>query len=195
MSSNYLLWRQHIDDNAVVLQEFSGVAAKYPIHDGERLAAAFPADAAFHMHPDYPNSLLLQDCLFNTDMCVVVSARLRDAVLAMAPPEVEFLPVSIIDHKRRKLASPYFILHPTDPVDCIDRDASGAEMDEILDPDAIESVEQLMLDPTRIPAERTIFRLKHYWGLVVVHRDIAQALDRGGFSGLRWLEPSQFPES
>jgi hypothetical protein len=170
------------------------VSEKYPLHDGEPLADTFAADAAFHMHPDFPTNLLLQDCVLNSDMCIVVSERLKNAVEALAPPLVEYLPVAIIDHKKRKVPQRYFIVHPVDPVDCIDRDASGAEMDEILDPAAIESVQKMVLDPALIPADRSLFRLKHYWGAVVARRDLAEALSKGGFSGLRWLELDRYPE-
>lgn len=195
MSSGHLMWRYRIADGAVVLKDFVGVADKYPLHDGEPMAAAFPADAAFHMHPDFPDNLLLQDSLSNSDMCLVVSQRLKNAVQALAPPQVEYLPVAIIDHKGRKLREPYFILHPLDPIDCIDRDASGAEFDPILDPDAIESVQRMVLDEGSIPPERTLFRLKHYWGAVVLSRGLAAALEAGGFTGVRWLELDQYPET
>jgi hypothetical protein len=194
VSSKCVMWRYAAADGAVVLQEFAGVSEKYPLHDGEPLAAGFPADAAFHMHPDFPTNLLLQDCVLNSDMCIVVSERLKQALEALAPPLVEYLPVAIIDHKGRKLPQPFFIVHPVDPVDCIDRDASGAEMDEILDPDSIESVQQMVLDESRIPDGRSLFRLKHYWGAVVARRELADALSAGGFSGLRWLELDQYPE-
>jgi len=194
MSSNHVMWRYKAADGAVVLQDFVGVSEKYPLHDGQPLLAGFATDAAFHMHPDFPNHLLLQDSVLNSDMCIVVSERLKRAVEALAPPRVEYLPVAIVDHKRRKVAEPFFIVHPTDPVDCIDRDASGAEMDEIVDPDAIESVQQMVLDPARIPADRPVFRLKGYWGVVVVRRDWAQALAVERFTGVRWLELDQYPE-
>ena len=194
MSKDHVMWRYAAADGAVVLQEFSGVDEKYPLHDGVPLATSFPADAAFHLHPDFPDDLLLQDSLLNSDMCIVISQRLMAAVKQLSPPQVEYLPVAVIDHKGRKLREPYFILHPTDPVDCIDREASGAEVDEILDPESIESVQRMVLDPARIPPERGIFRLKHHWGVVVVRQDLAAALDAGGFSGVRWLELDQYPE-
>lgn len=194
MGSNYVMWRYKAADDAVVLGDFKGVRDKYPLHDGMPQAGRFPADASFHMHPDFPTHLLLQDSVLNSDMCIVVSERLKTALEKLAPPKVELLPVAIVDHKQRKVPEPFFLVHPIEPVDCIDRDASGAEMDEIVDPDAIESVRQMVLDESRIPPERTVFRLKNYWGAVVVRRDIAQALDQGGFSGVRWLELDRYPE-
>jgi hypothetical protein len=189
------MWRYQIADGAVVLQDFKGVADKYPLHDGEPMAATFPADAAFHLHPDFPDNLMLQDSLSNSDMCLVISQRLKDAVQALAPPRVEYLPVAIVDHKGRKLREPYFVLHPVDPIDCIDRQASEAEFDAILDPDAIESVQRMVLDETAIAPERTLFRLKHYWGAVVLSRAMAASLMAGGFTGVRWLELDQYPET
>lgn len=195
MSKAFLMWRHDLADGAVVLKDFTGVAKKFPLHDGLSLAEGFPLDAAFHMHPDHPDDLLLQDSLANSDMCLVVSERLKRAVQALAPPRVEYLPVGIVDHRGRRIREPYYVLHPVDPVDCIDAAASEAEFDTLLDPESIESVQQMVLDEARVPADRQIFRLAHYWGAIVVRREFALALDAGGFTGVRWLEPDAYPEA
>jgi hypothetical protein len=79
------------------------------------------------------------------------------------------------------------------PVDAIDKDQSVFETN-ILDDDDIESFEKLIVDESRIPADRKLFRLLGFWGLTLVHRDVAKALDQQGFKGLGWQRLEDYPE-
>ena len=193
ISDDLLLWRYQSSEGACVLQDFTGLDETFRLHLGTPLGASFPGDVAFHMHPDFPHDLMLTDSLLNSDQCLVVSARLRAALAALEPVKVEFLPVAIIDHKKRKVPDPYFIVHPIEPVDCIDRARSDVKTSRIT-PTKISAMKRMVLDPARVPAERTIFRLRDYWGVIVVRRAVAEALDKGGFTGVRWLEPKAYPE-
>jgi hypothetical protein len=78
-----------------------------------------------------------------------------------------------------------------DPIDCIDRAASKAKASAI-DPGSIDSVERLVIDPQRVPPERTLFRLKDLWGVIVARRPLAEAILAGGFSGVEFVQPEAF---
>lgn len=193
MNANYVLWQFKSVDEACVLKDITGIDQQYRLNDGTPLAREFPANVSFHMDPDYPTDLLLVDNLLNADMLIVASTRLKEFLEARHLEKIEYLPVHIIDHKGRDTGGDYFIVHPVEPVACVDENASVFERDFLM-PDAYSSFEQLVLDESRIPPGREIFRLQGFWDLTLVRRDLAEALEKEGFSGLGWLELSEYPQ-
>ncbi len=194
MMSNYLIWKYKSVPHACVLGELSGLEDDFRLNKGIPLERDFHEDVAFHMHPDFPNDLLLVDNLLNSDMVIVAHQRLKDLLQARNILHLEYLPVNIIDHKNRKISSQqYYIIHAINPVDCIDGDQSVFTR-SLINRENIASFEQLVIDEARIPADRQIFRLKGFWKIILIRRDLAEELDKEGFSGLGWLELADYPE-
>jgi hypothetical protein len=193
LNSNFVIWKYKSVPDACVLKDFRGLEKTFRLNNGTPLAQGFPSDVSFHMDPDFPNDLLIVDNVLNADMVIVASQRLCEAVRSLVPSGVEYLPVNIVDHKGRVASKDHCIIHPVHPVDAIDKDQSVFETN-ILDDDDIESFEKLIVDESRIPADRKLFRLLGFWGLTLVHRDVAKALDQQGFKGLGWQRLEDYPE-
>ena len=194
MQSNYVIWTYKPLDGACALKDLRGLEKSFRLNNGTPLAAQFPPDVELHMHPDYPNDILLLDNVLNADMLIVASPRLQECVRALSPPEVEYLPVRIIDHKGRLASGEYVIVHPVHPVDCIDMQQSVFESN-LIDPDDIESFDRLVLDEPKIPPERSFFRMKGFWGITLVRRDLAAAISAAGVTGLEWLTVNEYPRA
>lgn len=192
--SNYLIWESRIVPHACVLGRLSGVDKMYELTEGVRRQTGFPASASFPMDPDFPNDLLLTDSLMNSGRLVVGSLALKKLIENHADEQVEYLPVRIIDHKKKIASRDYFIIHPIDPVDCLKIDECGAEWG-LIDTESIDSVERLVLDPSRIPAERVFFRAKFFEDVIFVTRALAAAIDAAGLTGIRWIELTDYPET
>jgi hypothetical protein len=190
--SDYLILIYKSVDGACVLKDLKGLEKTFRLNNGTSLAAEWPESVTLHMHPDFPTDILLVDNVLNADMLIVASKRLQECVRSRAPVEVEYLPVKIIDHKGRVASSEYSILHPTNPVDCIDKEQSVFEAD-LIDPNDIDTIEKLVLDDARIPQDRLFFRLRGFWGITLVRRDLASAISAAGCSGIEWLEVDDYP--
>ena len=193
MASNYVIWKYKSEDGACVLQDLRGIEQSFRLNNGTRLASDFPAEVTLHMHPDFPDDILLVDNLLNRDQLIVASARLKNLLAAQGLANVEYLPVSIINHRERVASKDYFIIHPVDPIECVDENLSEYRMSRV-DPDSIRSFSALALDENRIPAERALFRLKRFWDITLVRRDVASAITAAGFTGVDWLELLSYPE-
>ena len=77
--------------------------------------------------------------------------------------------------------------------DCLDLNSSSVKWNK-WDKDTIERVRRLLLDESRIDPARELFRAKAFWDVIFVSRPLAQAIDDMGFSGVRWIELSDYPE-
>jgi hypothetical protein len=191
VSSNYLMWTNDNVKGACSLAAMQGYPQDWKLLYGETVMHEFPTTASFSLDPDLPRNVMLTDNLDNIDMLIVASHRLRDLIRSEQPSEIEYVPVQIIDHKRRLVHDPYFIVHPLHPVDCLDVDACGAEWGEILKKE-IESVEQLVIDESRIPPDRLLFRPRLFCQVILVHRALASKIDAAGVTGVRWQELADY---
>lgn len=185
--ANYVLWNDTQSNNECCLTDFEGVEDVFALLAGRSLAESFPEGVRFLMDPDEPTEMLLSDSPTNTGSVILASQRLADFMKAQGAPAVEYLPVTVFDHKGRAVSDQFFILHPIDPVDCLDVEESEPSYSLIME-DCIEEVEQIVLDEEKIPADRVYFRCLNFDSVTLVRRDFAELIQQQGFGGFNWLE-------
>jgi hypothetical protein len=193
MPSNYVIWTRDIVPGACALSGMTGFADDWKLIYGEPIGDALPSSARFAMDPDSRRDVMLTDNLYNGDMLIVASARLRDLVAARKPAAIDYLVVPIFNHKKRAIAEPYCIVHPLAPIDCLVIDECKPEWGRI-NKKAIERVERLVIDETRIPEDRLLFRPDLFCSVILAHRSLADAIDTAGMTGVRWVELADYPE-
>ena len=193
MESNYLIWERDIVDGACSLESLKGFEDDWQLRAGMELSRTFPATAAFHFDPDDPTGLGLTDSLYNANRVIVASPRLRRVIEQANVPLVEFLPVAVYNHKKRAIAEPYCIVNPLQPVDCLVVDACEPQWGRI-DKKNISRLKRFVIDEARIDPARRLFRVTYYRPAIVVHRELAEAIDAAGVTGTRWIELTDYPE-
>ncbi|MEP1446870.1 MAG: DUF1629 domain-containing protein [Paraglaciecola sp.] len=191
MTKRYLAWVHKIVPNACSLYHFEGFDKSYLLHEGIELANKFPDDVYFDMHPDRPHDTLLVDSLFNTDKERVISESLKKFLVAKKSPNLEFLPVKIMDHKGKFIEDKYFIMNVLDHQNCLDYDASEAEISLINDK-TIDSVEQIVLLDEKVNDNFDIFRICDFPSATLVSESLAKELEDNGFTGIEFLPLDEF---
>jgi hypothetical protein len=146
------------------------------------------------MDPDHPRDTIPTDNLFNPHRVLVVSERLKDFLDKRRLKCVEYLPIAILDLKKKPIAQRYFIANPLDHVDCLDIERSKPVMDDI-DEEAIDNVERIVLDPDRVDRERELFRIAHFDRVTLASRELAAAIDQAGFTSIAWAEVKDYQGS
>ncbi len=175
---------------ACVLTDLQGVANLYELDEGVPRAQSFPNDASFSMHPDWPNDTLLIDAYETRYDLTVISPAFADFLQALDIPDLEFLPVIVLDHSNRPVAD-YFILHPIQSIDCLDVEASNAEFDT-MDEDRVEELDELVLSENDVPEDRAVFRVSGLAGALFFHREVAAKISEQNFVGFEFIELSEF---
>jgi hypothetical protein len=188
---NFVVWDSAVVKNAVVLHVLKGVEKEYQLRKGVPRAATFPSDAAYTMHPDFPHNTILVDNLVNTGLRIVGSKRLKEFLEKQVVPKVEYLPVAIVNHKGKTASKDYFIVHPIEPVECLDLDKCGVTWGEV-DETSIDEVKHLVIDETRVEPIRQLFRPKQFHQVILARRTLADAIDAAGFTGIKWIELDKF---
>lgn len=190
-ASDYVLWVSEYLPNVCRLRDIKGYKDFFRLNRGERVASGFPAGVTAHMDDRHPHDTLLADNLRNLKRVLIVSERLKAIVVASGALQVEYLPLAVVDHKGRAVGTPYFIVHPTDPVDCLDLTRCGAEWSPI-DKTIITEMAAFHLDDAKLDDSRNLFRAKAYHYVTLVRRDLAAAIDAAAVTGVRWAELADF---
>jgi hypothetical protein len=191
MKSNYLIWHSKALPNVCSLNKLTGVEKVYELSDGVALAANFPRNASYAMDPDFPEDTLLTDSFIDLGSRIVASKKLKEFLQSQNVPKVEYLPVTILNHKGKPASRDYFIVHTLDPVQCLDLGKCEPTWSRI-DKTTIDRVKRLCLDETTVEKTRTLFRPVSYPLVNLVHRRLAEAIDKQEFGGMRWVELEEY---
>lgn len=176
--------------NSFVLGQISYTEKMWHTAEGIPRSATWPSGVTHSVSKDFPNDMLLVDVFRSPHQFLLISTRLKDFLVKQECENVEFLPVSILDHKG-KIAGEYFILHPIMPVDCLDVEASEAKP-HIMDDSIFHAIARIALIPSKIEMQRKIFKIKGLVDLVIFRKDLAQEIDAQGFTGIGWRPLSEF---
>lgn len=156
------------------------------LHAGISVADEYPG-VTYSMHDQYPDDLLLSDN-FNVAGQILVSGKLKALLQEKLPDHaIEFLQISILNHKGRVASDDYYILHPLGLCDCIDVERSKGTWNP-LQKEQLAGCEALVFKPNSIPSGLKLFRPK-YWGAeVMATREFAEEVEAAGFIGLDFVD-------
>ena len=181
--TKYFLWNAQPPRGGCVVHEVRNFDELLDLQEGPgSIADGYPDDVEIVMDPDHRKDVKLYDHLYNVHRLIVASPKLTSFLKGLKLAGVEFLPISIIDHKGKVASPEYAVVNPCNVYDCIDRDATDIDWNPI-DPDLIASVSQLTFDESKIDPTVPMFRVKHMAHYVFVREDVAKAILAQDFSG------------
>ncbi|MCP3143119.1 Imm43 family immunity protein [Pyxidicoccus xibeiensis] len=154
-------------------------------HEGESLAKEFPKDAAVVFSSKWPERRKLYDFLDNAVTALIVSERVRRILEDLKAKDLEFLPVTVKDHKGAPVEARYFILNPLGGQDAIDMEKSQLVM-SALDKEQIAHINKLVLQPKKIDKDAKLFRASRARTVIFVDDAVRKAFRKEGITGF-WL--------
>ena len=190
MGTDYYEWSDASEEGYCVLDHIKNYEDTFRLYDGSRLGDEFPRDVFFPMNPDHPNDIRLADSIPNFNSSIVVSNRLKELVESQQPADVEYLNVSIHDHKGRVASSEYFVLNPYRVVDCLDVDASEVRWNRI-SKDRISSCRNPVFHFDTVDDDLLLFRVQHHPSTVLVAQRLVDLITQEGLVGPRFTPTSQ----
>lgn len=185
---NYLNWNSTYAGNSCSLR---GVVMDYNhrLVDGYNYApGTFPTTAKIYMDPDFKKDTKLVDDVMNDSSAKVCSKRLVEFLKAKKLKNIDFLPVTIFDHKKKVASTDYSIVHPIGLQDAIDMKASEPTLNPF--DKSVSFVKRLVFDKSRIDPEVRIFRFAGLKRPVFIEETLADELKAQNFVGLDFRDPS-----
>ena len=187
----FVIWGKKYNKGSCVIDNPEGFDDQFLLAKGVPLLDQWPDNVVCRMSGDYPKDIQLTDNLCGGNYAVV-SQGLKEKITALAGAgKIEFLPVSVLNHKGRVASKDYSILNPVGSVDCIEIEKSGVVWND-LDASDIDRMKRLVLNEAAVPAEAGMFRAEHLLGTILVRRSLADQLSANGFTGLHFQEPARF---
>jgi len=150
--------------------------------ESHRLAPEFPNDAVMGFSPSFPDRRKVYDFVTSILDIRIVSERVRRIVLEFAPNDVEFLPVTLVNHQREVASREHFIMNVLTRREVIDLERSDVRMGSILKTE-IGRVRKLVLREDIEPGGPRVFRPMHLRVNTMVDETVHAALAGAGLTG------------
>lgn len=173
-----------------ILEYIEGFDDDYKLGRGDSLTEEWPDGVAFRMSQNYKNQIKLSDNLLTPERIIIASKRLSEFFLEKEIKNLEYLPVTIINHKNRVADTEYSVVNLVTTQDCVDIEKSGVVWNKI-NSNYITSFDNLVLDEERIDEDALLFRAKHISGLIFIRKDLARQIEEAGFTGIYFVELSE----
>ena len=184
---NYVIWGHSSDPTFCSLSPPERIEEAYELNYGVSRAQNFPSDAIFRMDPEFKKAIKLTDALDNASFLIVASRRLKDFFEKEKVSDTEYLRVSVLNHKGRIAGDDYYIIHQVGTQNCIDLSQSIVTWN-LINPNQISSIKKLVIDESLIAPTATLFRVKALPSIIFIRRDLADKIQKAGFSGVRFKE-------
>src|SRR5689334_606182 len=156
MKPDLLVWTHAEYPGACYLKEMLGFDYDNKLVNGTSLEAAWPENVRFLMDPDSPTDNVTLDSIAGLRRIIIASERLTDFLRKRHVACVEYLPVTVMNHKRRAIKERYFLVNLLEPQDCLVIDQCGAEWSSVAKTN-IRNIKRLVIDPSRIDSGRELF--------------------------------------
>jgi hypothetical protein len=127
----------------------------YKLMDGDEVEPGDMPDDRILMSRE-ESGIQVPDLVGNTCSMLILSRRLKESLEELEVPNLQFLPVKIINHKKRVASADHFIVNPLGSVDILDTKASDIEW---LDGEVV-AIETMVLDPRKAKKAPDLLRVK-----------------------------------
>jgi hypothetical protein len=183
----YFVFYDHAADEDAVIEELPAGVEGYELFRGVALGARFPKHATLRFSKAYAGRKL-RDFQPTTCSLPIASPKARAVLEALGLlPELELLPVDILDHRGRVAGADYSIVHVLAAHDAIDMKRSEVRMNPVV-PTKIQRVRRLVLDRDAIPPTAALFRCTTMPRTYLIRDDVARAFEAAGLTGYKAVE-------
>ena len=148
---------------------------------GRKVADHFPKEAKIYLREESAG-IKLSGILGNTKGYFIGSKKVTEAVKRLcAGWEIEYLPFTLFNQKKRVHSTDYFIINPIGGFDCLDEEACGIEYDS--DGDVV-LVKKFVLRRKKMESAPHLFRIDKRPAEYVMSQQLVSALKEAGVTNI-----------
>ena len=132
------------------------------------------------------------DFVWTTFPGFVVSARFRKVLEDIGVDNMDYYPVRIVNALTRQVHEDYFAANVLGRAACMDMNSSQFTP-SLLDPAQVQSIDELRLDPSKIP-DFKLFRLAECLTIVLAHESVKRAVQEARLRGVEFIPADGYGE-
>ncbi len=152
------------------------------IMDGTPAITKYPTVVQALMS-DERGGRMLTDFIGNGELCLIVSLAAKTVMEQINRGPVEYLPLSILNHKGRLASADYFYVNPLGAYDCLDY--AHSEIEYFEDTQKVVDVDRYVLCPKKLEQVPDLFRIKEEpTGCYVISQTLLDALQAAQLTNL-----------
>jgi hypothetical protein len=141
----------------------------YKMMSGESIKGEYPKDAHITMS-DKEDGIVLGGLVGNTCGLLIVVSAIKNLILEhdQAHDQIEFLPIRILNHKKKLASDDYFIVNPLGTDDVLDLEKSDIKRTKNGD---VVAVKHMFLQRQKINPKKALFRPKEDHHVYIARED------------------------
>jgi hypothetical protein len=183
----YFILKALGDDGDVFIDALpDGGPADWRFAEGKPLAKEFPESATVRFSDNFPNGRRLLDFVNNISDVLIVSTRVREVFDAINIRNVEYLPITILNHRGKVAPGNYFIANVLGSEPAIDMEKSDVVASNL--DGEIATINNLVVDRESISSDAKLFRAATLKTLFFIREDALAALTARGVSGVKTFD-------
>jgi hypothetical protein len=180
----YFILKALGDDGDVFIDALpEGGPADWRFSEGKPLAKEFPQNATVRFSDNFPDGRRLLDFVNNISDVLMVSARVREVLDSIGIGNIEYLPITILNHRGKAAPAKYFIANLLGTESAIDMKKSDVVASNL--DGEIATINRLVLDRDSISPDAKLFRAATMKTLFFIREDALSALTDAGVNGLK----------
>lgn len=153
---------------------------------GRPVTEHYPEDAKIYLQSKSPG-IKLSSLLGNTISYLIVHTAMKDVIAAQHKGEIEILPFTLYNHKKRVHSKDYWIVNPIGTIDCVNKEASeityGGDGNT-----QVVGVDKWVLDPKKLEAEPALFRVPENPEEYFINARLGKAFQENKFTNVLLTE-------
>lgn len=162
-------------------------ANSWHIQRGERLLPIWPKDARIFVSPERPG-IKLSSLIGNVQSMLIASRAFKKAIEKHCRNvDIEYLPFTLYDHRKRVHSRDYFIINPIGTYDCLDLEKSDITWSKN-DPEKIVRIREYVIDRDKMKNAPQLFRIDKDPAEYVLGRALAREMYDEDLTNIFWTE-------
>lgn len=119
---------------------------------------------------------------------LILSENFRQFLQEQGVTNIQYFDLTIEETQTKQTYKNYKVANLLDVVNCIDTEKSEL----IYDDGEIDEIDKLVLDESRIPPDKKLFRVDGYRDMILVRDDLRKAIEAQGLTGCVFMPPEEF---
>lgn len=189
---SFFVMDEKYDETNVYLGNYpDSIKKRYQLRKGVSRLNNWPTEVVFEYSNHRPEGMILTDWVKNRAGLLIISDRFKKTLSEFDIQYLEYLPIQIMDHKKRIVSESYWIANFVILIEAIDKIQSIFKNSPGND-GKIFTFKKFVLKNNILQNGPKIFRLKEQPMLILIRNDLKERIESEKLTGIQFIETDNY---